>query len=194
MRTSVVCYIFFVFLFSCHAPKKRTDATDSSSNIHNHILLEKPDSAGHVTCISTGRTTPLQLLTFADSLKGIPYKNASTDAAYGFDCSGFIAYVFNHFYILVPRSSIDYTFVHRQIRLKDAKPGDMILFTGTDTLVRKVGHMGIISSIQGDKIKFIHSTSGKDKGVTETAFNNYYKRRYVKTIRVFPQNDKFGQK
>ena len=174
---------------SCSCKGKQGDTLDTSM-VHNHILLAPADSAGYVTHITTGNTTPQQLLTYADSLKGTPYSTASTDPKYGLDCSGFVACVFNHFRIAVPRSSADYTFVHQQIPLKDAKPGDLILFTGTDSTDRVVGHMGIVTSAAGDSIKFIHSTSGGNKGVVETPMAGYYISRYMKTIRVFPQNDK----
>jgi len=36
---------------------------------------------------------------------------------------------------------------------------------------------------------FIHSSSGKANGVTITPLNDYYKGRFVKVIRIFPQND-----
>jgi cell wall-associated NlpC family hydrolase len=191
MHRKVLCYILFTILLSCKKPERPTFIIDGTSNNgHNYILLAKPDSDGFVTDISTGSTTPQQLLSFANSLKGIPYKYASTDPMEGFDCSGFIAYVFNHFDIAVPRSSIDFTFVRQPIKLKDAKPGDLILFTGSDSGVRKAGHMGIITQAGGDSIKFIHSSSGKHPGVTETTFKGYYVSRYLKTIRIFPQNNK----
>lgn len=173
-----------ILLFSCKK-QKPTWVIDGSAGTHNRILLATPDSAEHVTEIETGKTTPTELVAFANTLKGIPYKYASTDPEEGFDCSGFIAYVFNHFNIAVPRSSVDFTTVHRQISLKDARPGDLILFTGTDSTIRTVGHMGIITSQPNEAVKFIHSTSGKNKGVVETEFNGYYLGRYVKTVRVF---------
>jgi len=179
-----------IALFSaCQSPTNPGNDLDTSI-AHNHILLAPPDSAGHVTHISTGSTTPQQLLAYADSLKGIPYSAASTDPAYGLDCSGFVACVFNHFHIAVPRSSVDYTFTQRQIELKDAKPGDLLLFTGTDSTNRVVGHMGIVVSPANSAVKFIHSTSGNNKGVVVTPMDAYYIGRYIKTIRVFPQNEK----
>jgi len=182
------CYMMLAVLSSCHMVGKNGETLDTSM-VHNHILLAPADSAGYVTCITTGDITPQQLLAYADSLKGIPYNTASTNPEYGLDCSGFVACVFNHFHIAVPRSSVDYTFMHRQIPLKDAKPGDLILFTGTDSTERVVGHMGIVTSVSG-KVKFIHSTSGKNKGVVETPMDGYYLSRYLKTISVFPQNGK----
>ena len=139
--------------------------------------------------INTGSTTPGELLAFARSLIGTPYKFASTDPAVGFDCSGFLNYVFGHFNIAVPRSSVDYTNVERAIALDDAKPGDLVLFTGTDSSNRIVGHIGIIMSHDNGEFNFIHSTSGKANGVIISALSKYYSFRFVKVIRIFPQND-----
>lgn len=145
---------------------------------------------GGLEQIETGNTTPQELLAFAKTLIGTPYKYASTDPAEGFDCSGFITFVFNHFNISVPRSSIDFTNVEKEVDIKKAKPGDIILFTGTDSTIREVGHMGIIiTSAENNNIEFIHSSSGKANGVTITPLNSYYLERFVKVIRVFKQND-----
>ena len=137
--------------------------------------------------IDTKGATPQQVVDFAKTLIGVPYLYGSTDPAKGFDCSGFITHVFKHFDIIVPRSSIDFTNVGKEVSAAQAKMGDLILFTGTDSTERFVGHMGIVVS-NSDTLQFIHSTSGKANGVTITPLNNYYKGRYVKTIRIFPQN------
>jgi cell wall-associated NlpC family hydrolase len=192
MLRSVWYYMVFVLLLACCKREKPTyvfygteNSVTTANRARNYILLAGSDSAGFVTRISTGKTRPDELISYAKSLIGTPYKYASTDPREGFDCSGFIAHVFNHFDIAVPRSSIDFTFVRHEVSLKDARPGDLILFTGTDSTIRKVGHMGIILSNPGEAIRFIHSTSGKQNGVTETVFEGYYIPRYVKTIRVF---------
>ncbi|HQV55751.1 MAG TPA: NlpC/P60 family protein, partial [Chitinophagaceae bacterium] len=96
----------------------------------------------------------------------------------------------NHFNIAVPRSSVDFTNVRTEVDYRNAKPGDLILFTGTDSTIRIVGHMGIVESFENEVLKFIHSTSGKAKGVVITEFGKYYKSRFVKVIRIFP-DDKF---
>ena len=122
---------------------------------------------------------------YAKTLIGIPYLYASTDPAEGFDCSGFITYVFNHFHWEVPRSSVDFTNYGKEVNLKDAREGDLILFTGTNDSIRIVGHMGIITKNK-DSLSFIHSTSGRKYGVTITPFNDHYKKRFVKVISIFP--------
>lgn len=139
--------------------------------------------------IDTKNATPEAVIAFAQTLIGVPYQYASTDPKTGFDCSGFITYVFKHFDVIVPRSSIDFTHVGRTIPADSAKQADIILFTGTDSTEKFVGHMGLIVSNANGEINFIHSTSGKKHGVTITPLNGYYKGRYVKTIRIFPQNE-----
>ena len=139
--------------------------------------------------VHTKNVHPQQVVDFAKTLIGTPYRYASTDPKVGFDCSGFITYVFNHFNIIVPRSSIDFTNVGRTVAADSAKTGDLILFTGTDSTEKFVGHMGLIVSNQDKQLEFIHSTSGKKHGVTITPFNDYYKGRYMKTIRIFPENE-----
>ena len=124
------------------------------------------------------------ILLFAQSLIGVPYLYASMNPAKGFDCSGFINYVFNRFGIKVPRSSRDFENFGETIPLAEIKKGDLILFTGTDSTIKIIGHIGIAFSVASDEIKFIHSTSGKAYGVTISALNQYYRNRFMKVIRI----------
>jgi lipoprotein Spr len=168
------------------------DPADTSVNVVDTVVDNKDvytSTSFNGTVIQTGKTTPQELLSFATSLIGIPYKYGSVDPAQGFDCSGFITYVFSHFNIAVPRSSVDFTNVEREIELSEAKPGDIILYTGTDSTIHVVGHMGIITSNDSGAVQFIHSTSGRADGVTTTPLNPYYMGRFVKVLRVFKQND-----
>jgi cell wall-associated NlpC family hydrolase len=167
---------------------------DRIDSLHTTIDSIKKDSTTTLkeyfsgVTVNTKNVAPVQVVEFAKTLIGIPYRYGSTDPKVGFDCSGFITHVFNHFEIIVPRSSIDFTGVGKEVSAEGAKPGDLILFTGTDSTEKFVGHMGLIVSNDKGVLNFIHSTSGKKYGVTITEFNGYYKSRYMKTIRIFPQN------
>ncbi|KAA9042147.1 NlpC/P60 family protein [Ginsengibacter hankyongi] len=124
------------------------------------------------------------IVEFAKTLIGTRYLFGSADPLHGFDCSGFITYVFNHFRIIVPRSSIGFTNIGKEISSADSEKGDVILFTGTDSAERFVGHIGIIISNENGNIQFIHSSSGKANGVVITVLNDYYRRRFVKVVRL----------
>jgi cell wall-associated NlpC family hydrolase len=128
---------------------------------------------------------------YAKTLTGTPYLYGSVDPSKGLDCSGFINAVSKHFGIKVPRSSVEFTNIGTTVSSNEAEPGNLVLFTGTDATRRVVGHIGIITGNDNGKLKFIHSSSGKAKGVTTSELDEYYKTRFVKVIRIFPtQTDK----
>src|SRR6187401_577877 len=167
-----------------------TDIIDSSNIIDSSItIIALPDPTIYKEGeeIKTGATIPDSLVAFGKSLVGTPYLYASSDPENGFDCSGFITYVFNHFGIAVPRSSLDFTNVGLEVPKEFASPGDLILFTGTDSTIRIVGHMGIVESNERGTLLFLHSTSGKAYGVVISPLKGYYEGRFEKVIRVFPQ-------
>lgn len=142
-------------------------------------------SSDSTIAINTGNTQPDALMRFAETLVGTPYVWASSDPQVGFDCSGFITYVFTHFNISVPRSSIDFFNVGKTIPLADAKRGDFILFTGTNPMETNIGHMGLVVSNNAAGLSFIHSTSGTAMGVTITPLNESYRKRFVRISRIF---------
>ncbi|RZK43029.1 MAG: NlpC/P60 family protein [Pedobacter sp.] len=125
-----------------------------------------------------------QLLDFAKTMIGVKYRYASSSPTKGFDCSGFVNYVFQNFGIKVPRSSPEFARAGVPVKLADAKVGDVLIFTGSNPKARGIGHVGIISSIQDGEIKFIHSSSGKAKGVTITELDGYYRSRFVKAVSI----------
>jgi cell wall-associated NlpC family hydrolase len=161
----------------------RAHPTVDGTRMRDTVLLPPSQT------VNTGRIQPEAVVDFAETLVGTPYVYASVNPKVGFDCSGFITYVFNHFGIAVPRSSVDFTQVGKTIAVPEAKRGDLILFTGTDSTERAIGHMGLVVSNDDTGLQFIHSTSGKAMGVTITPLNSYYKKRFVRIARIFPQND-----
>ena len=169
-------YLFFLCLITFNAIArpitKVKDAPVNHSRAFNNVDDVCPDD----------------LLYFAQTLIGTPYHSAASNPSYGFDCSGFVSYVFKNFNFNVPRSSREFISVGEKIALNDAKPGDIILFTGTSKRSRKIGHVGIVMSNEDSEVKFIHSTSGKEHGVTITAMDNSYKRRFVQVVRMLKQN------
>lgn len=194
MRSVIFILSLACFLNSCEEHKTREE--QAAENLVQEtvkpaadtlqIAQPEPESLGPAATIDTKDTSPIEILDFARTLTGTPYLFASTDPAKGFDCSGFITYVFNHFNIRVPRSSVEFTNVGKEVTLGKAEPGDLVLFTGTDSSIRVVGHMGIIEARRNDSLFFIHSSSGKANGVVTTPMNKYYQGRFVKVIRVFP--------
>ena len=186
--------LFVILIAACNEPVEQNEVrvSDTSTNAAEDVPEIAPAEPERrqinytgSTEIHTGNTVPADLVAFAKTLIGVPYHYAASDPKVGFDCSGFITYVFNHFNIAVPRSSVDFTNVQHEVPLQQASPGDLILFTGTDSTIHVVGHMGIVTRNDQGKIDFIHATSGKQFSVTITPLEKYYMGRFVKVIRVF---------
>ncbi len=127
-----------------------------------------------------------ELIKFAKKQMGTPYKYASCNPDNGgLDCSGFVYYVFQHFNIVIPRSSKDYMSFGTAVDMENAKQGDVIVFTGTDASERVGGHVGIVLQNNKNDITFIHSSSGKSKGVIISKLSQgYYSERFLKVVRV----------
>lgn len=69
-----------------------------------------------------------EIIEFAKSYLGTTYRYASVDPSKGFDCSGFVHFVYNHFDINLPRSSKEYKLLGTSQEPEDFKVGDVLLF------------------------------------------------------------------
>jgi peptidoglycan DL-endopeptidase CwlO len=120
---------------------------------------------------------------YAYKVLGTPYKWAGATPASGFDCSGFVYWVFKHVNVTTARSSKGLDQMGVVIPFEEATRGDVILFTGTNEHDRSVGHVGIVTSKKGEPLTFVHSSSSHTKGhwgVIETVYGgSYYIKRYL---------------
>jgi cell wall-associated NlpC family hydrolase len=172
--------VIILLLTACSASKKSAKSintpaksTSASTAVNNKTkVFTKPLKINRY-----------QLIDYAKTFKGTPYKYGSSTPKNGLDCSGFILVVFQHFGVKTPRVTKDYTNEGETIALKNAKPGDIILFTGSDNSTGIVGHMGIIITNNGTT-EFIHSASGKNIGVIESKLAGYWLTHFVKVIRL----------
>lgn len=113
---------------------------------------------------------------------GTPYITAGCSEN-GFDCSGFVYFVFQHFDIKTPRSSAAFEDFGKEIPIDLVEKGDVLLFLSPTR--NEIGHIGIVSKADGMKSDFIHSSSGREMQVIVTNLTNKgYTQRFVKAIRV----------
>jgi cell wall-associated NlpC family hydrolase len=190
-KSTIMRYLIFtlfigllVLIFSFREKNTAKIANDNEVKTVNHIE-EKSLKKDSVKTIETNDQSS-EIVEYAKTLIGTPYLYGSVDPAKGLDCSGFINAVSNHFEIDVPRSSVEFTDLGTTIETNNAKPGDLILFTGTDTSKHVVGHIGIVTDNHNGEVEFIHSSSGKANGVIISDLEGYYETRLVKVIRIFP--------
>jgi cell wall-associated NlpC family hydrolase len=172
------CYFILALLFTSCSPKPEAVCNNPIDSVYTmpvYAIYHGPVKDSSV---------PLKIVAFAKTLLGTPYKFGCTAPSTGFDCSGFITYVFNHFNIVVPRSSVGFTNEGTTIALENCQPGDLILFTGTNSKIRVVGHIGIITSNDSSGINFIQSSSGNEYQVIISPLKERYMARFVKVIRM----------
>ena len=124
------------------------------------------------------------VIDFAKNFLGKPYCYSCSNPDKGFDCSGFVQYVYKNFNISVPRSSSQYVAIGASLKPEDFKIGDVLVFYGYRNST-SIGHVGIICEANGMSSKFIHSSSGKVKGVVISELSSeMYTRRFFKCIDV----------
>lgn len=100
---------------------------------------------------------------YAQRFLGTPYVYGGTDPKRGFDCSGFVQYVYHHFGINVPRTTKQYVNYGKRVERKQVKPADLLLFSLYDDY-KTIGHIGIVSKVSDGRVWFIHAASGKGSG------------------------------
>ena len=180
--TLFIALLFLMFGFR----EKNTVKIANDNEVITHSFIEEKKEEKPATKDVETADQASGIVEYAKTLIGTPYLYGSVDPAKGLDCSGFITAVSNHFGIEVPRSSVEFANIGTTIETNNSMPGDLILFTGTDTSKHIVGHIGIITDNHDGQVEFIHSSSGKANGVTLSDLSGYYQTRFVKVIRIFP--------
>ena len=117
------------------------------------------------------------LIATALALKGTPYRYSGTDPASGFDCSGFVQWVFARHGTAVPREVRDQYRVGRKIDEDEVKPGDLVFF---ETVTKGASHVGIAIG-NGE---FIHAPSSKGVVRVERYTSTYWAQRFVGARRI----------
>jgi cell wall-associated NlpC family hydrolase len=125
------------------------------------------------------------VIAYTKKYMGTKYCYASADPAKGFDCSGFVNYVFKHFDINLPRSSSGFKDIGKAKKPQDFMVGDILVFYGyKDT--NSIGHLGIVVEANGMQSKFIHASSGSEMAVTVSELgSDGYTKRFYKCIDPF---------
>lgn len=120
------------------------------------------------------------LIAKASENLGVRYRGGGTDRN-GFDCSGLMFNTFRNLDMTLPRSSSDMA-ANSGVKIdrSQAQKGDLIFFA---TRGRWVGHVGMITEITDDEIKFIHSSTSAGVIISSTK-EPYYSKRFVQINRV----------
>jgi cell wall-associated NlpC family hydrolase len=122
----------------------------------------------------TARTVVERARTFA----GTTYRAGGSSPA-GFDCSGFVQYLYGQVGISLPRTASDQFDVGLSVKASRLAPGDLVFFR---TEGRRVTHVGVVV---GDGT-FIHAPNTRSRVRTDRLDGRYWQQRYAGARRIAP--------
>ena len=163
------------------APPAAADG-DARADVMLRLMIDKGlvpiDAATHTA--RQVRDAASELVVSAFNFLGVTYRRGGTTAEEGFDCSGFVRYIFqNSVGLLLPRSANEQAQAHgvEPIAKEDLKPGDLVFF---NTMRRAFSHVGIYIG-EG---KFIHSPRTGSAVRVEDMSKDYWVQRFNGARRV----------
>lgn len=113
-----------------------------------------------------------EIIIRALSLTGVDYKYGGRSPETGFDCSGFVQYVFKHAaQISLPPSARTISQMGEAVKREELQPGDLVFF---NTLKTAFSHVGIY---MGNN-QFIHAPRAGSQVRVESLDDRYWKARY----------------
>ena len=153
-------------------------AQDALSQNAAGVMLYSADDNKSQTQVNA-ETAPLswqdkaqEVLINALSLTGIQYKYGGSSPATGFDCSGFVRYVFrNAANLSLPPTARAIAQIGKSVKKDDLQPGDLVFF---NTLKKAFSHVGIYI---GDN-KFIHAPSTGKAVQVDSLQNSYWSSHF----------------
>ncbi len=152
-----------------------------SDGIAGEKTLGKIDTLmGRKTTASRGdnESVAQKIIDYAKRFLGVKYVWGGSSPK-GFDCSGFVKYVFDNFGIGLARTSTAQAAEGTGVTKANLRMGDLVFFD-TNGGKNGINHVGIYI---GDG-KFIQSSSGSMDVVISSVSEGFYKNTYMKARRV----------
>lgn len=154
-------------------------AVASNASMSSHKVDGAGDTADPAQATSESPRDQLRqsLVDLAMNLRNIRYVNGGRDPSTGFDCSGFVRYVFSRALGLhLPTNSAHQFVAGVKVKRADMKAGDLVFFRTTGRNGRgRVSHVGMYI----DNGKFIHSPSTGETVRVDRLDNSYWSKRFA---------------
>jgi cell wall-associated NlpC family hydrolase len=146
------------------------------------VLLCLPSLGYNQKILTIEETLRYEILQEAEKHLGKRYRTQIQNHV--FDCSGFVRYCMRTIGKNVTRSSVSQ--VHDGIEvddIKDARPGDILVFKGRNVNNNRPGHVGLVHHWSNDTLYFIHSSVSK--GITiDNMYDPYYGKRFLQVRNI----------
>ncbi|WP_010581430.1 C40 family peptidase [Liquorilactobacillus vini] len=110
----------------------------SSTTAASSSTSQTSSNSSTSTTTSSTSVSASSVISYAEQFIGVPYVYGGTTPN-GFDCSGFVQYVYAHFGVSLPRTSEAQSTIGSAVSVSSAEPGDLIFWGG----VGSAYHVGI---------------------------------------------------
>ncbi|WP_157974598.1 C40 family peptidase [Lewinella sp. IMCC34183] len=189
-------FFFALALSSCNSFRPVTDVRNPSrtSTANNTPRTRtRPTAARPPRRESTGERVPPPaagsagvirntLVSHAEKYLGLRYKYGGNTPREGFDCSGFVKYLYDDQGISIHRVSRDQARQGKEIDARQARPGDLVFFRRGPN--QPVFHVSMIVSAAPGELWVIHPTSSRGV-IRENILASSYWRPKVAEIKTF---------
>ena len=99
------------------------------------------------------------------------------------DCSGLLYVSFAENDFPLPRVSHEMAQEGRKVRVQQVRKGDLLFFR-TTRRGGKINHVGLVVAVEGDDVRFIHSTTSRGV-IVSSLREGFWNHAFVKATRVF---------
>lgn len=176
------CYIRSDFLSLTEVPYENQASTSQPKYFRQGkaigtVPTGSTSLSSSVSSSYNGTATGAEILSKAQSYLGTPYVYGGTSPS-GFDCSGFVYYVYGTFGISVGRTPAAQASAGSQVDKASLQVGDIVLFAGT-------GGSGIThAGIYAGNGQFIHSPNSRSTVSYSDLNSGYWSEHFYCGIRV----------
>jgi len=123
----------------------------------------------------------MHIVSEASKYMGKPNRWGGTSPQTGFDCSGFVQFIFRHAVnIKLPRMPVDMSRLGSRVSREELAPGDLVFF---NTRGGRYTHVGIYVNDS----QFIHSPMPGTRVTVSRMDSTYYRHRFTYAVRITPE-------
>ena len=179
LRKTIILLLLFTISSCGPGKKRRTYSKTRTVTVEGSTTDTSPKRESKKEGRKNAKAN--EIVSTALTFSGTRYKYGGTTKR-GMDCSGLVYVSLKENDIMFPRTSYQMALEGQKIRVSDVEKGDLLYFKTSKT-GRRINHVGLVVDVDGDDIKFIHSTTSR--GVLVSSLREgYWNSAFVKAMRI----------
>lgn len=177
---SLLLLVLILAMSSCSSSKKYAYNSSKKSRTERKPRTERKSKTServksNKTTTTSNNTKRSQIVSTAKKYIGKSYVYGGKKPSTGFDCSGFTAHVYKNNGISLSGPSHHQAKQGKRKSMRELKEGDLVFFGKKN----KVSHVAIVTNVEHNRIKVIHSTSSRGVVIDDISSSDYWKKRYL---------------